>query len=225
MDHEVVVREKMTERYLLNELEPEARDEFEEHFFDCPQCALDVQAGSTFVEQARRVLAEQPQTEARAYPASGASKSSAWLAWLRPVSYAAAMALLLAVAGYQNLVTYPALRQKLNHPQLLPWASVNIGTWGSSGPVVSARPGEGFLLFVRIPPEGNYATYTADLYNSSGKREWSLTIPASSAQDQWPIRVPGETRSGGSYILVVRGVTAAGESKEIGRAPFELHLN
>jgi len=31
MDHEVVVRQKLTERYLLNELGPVERDEFEEH--------------------------------------------------------------------------------------------------------------------------------------------------------------------------------------------------
>ena len=31
MDHDTVVRQKLTERYLLNELDPEARDNFEEH--------------------------------------------------------------------------------------------------------------------------------------------------------------------------------------------------
>jgi len=33
MDHDAVVRQKMTERYLLGELDSETRDEFEEHFF------------------------------------------------------------------------------------------------------------------------------------------------------------------------------------------------
>src|SRR5450631_2029029 len=58
MDHDVVVRQKMTERYLLDELDPAARDEFEEHFFDCADCALDVHAGALFVEQSKVVLAE-----------------------------------------------------------------------------------------------------------------------------------------------------------------------
>lgn len=44
MDHTAVVRQKMTERYLLDELDAEVRDEFEEHFFDCPECALDIRA-------------------------------------------------------------------------------------------------------------------------------------------------------------------------------------
>src|SRR5258708_27722866 len=61
MDHDVVVRQHMTERYLLDELEPQARDEFEEHFFGCPDCALDVRAGAMFVEQSKIALAEKSE--------------------------------------------------------------------------------------------------------------------------------------------------------------------
>ena len=35
-------------------------------------------------------------------------------------------ALLLAVIGYQNFVTYPKLQQAVNQPQVGPWASVNV---------------------------------------------------------------------------------------------------
>ena len=90
--------------------------------------------------------------------------------------------------------------------------------------MIATRPGKGFLLFVRIPPEGGYSRYTAELYSPAGKAEWSLTIPAASAQDQWPVEVPGANREAGSYTLAVRGVTAAGESKEVGRASFELQI-
>ena len=46
MDHDEAVRTKVTERYLLNELDPELRDQFEEHLFDCQDCALDVRAAA-----------------------------------------------------------------------------------------------------------------------------------------------------------------------------------
>jgi hypothetical protein len=106
---------------------------------------------------------------------------------------------------------------------------VNVGTYGSEGPVITTRPGEGFLLFVRIPPESGYSHYTAELYNPGGKLEWSLTIPVASGretsmQDQWPVQVPGANREAGSYTLAVRGVTSAGERKEIGRTSFELQI-
>jgi anti-sigma factor RsiW len=225
MDHDVVVRLKMTEGYLLDELDPEVRAEFEEHFFDCPECALDVRAAALFVEQSKVVLAvkAEPVSKGLPVPASIPAKPG-WLAWLRPAFAAPLMILLLTVIGYQNLVTYPQLQQARNSPRVLPWASVNVGTFGSGGPVISARQGEGFLLFVRIPPDGSFSSYVADLHNPAGKLEWSLTIPASSAQDQWPVQVPGTNRTAGGYILIVRGVTAAGESKEVGRASFELQI-
>jgi hypothetical protein len=224
MDHEEVVRSKMTERYLLGELDPDARDEFEGHFFDCPDCALDVRAGALFVEQSKVVLAEEAQSVSADMPVAAIPPKPGWFTWLRPAVAVSLMALLLAVIGYQNLVTYPRLQLALNSPRVLPWASVNVGTWGSGGPLISARPGQGFLLFVRIPPDGGYSHYVADLYHPGGKLEWSLTIPASSGQDQWPVQVPGVNRAAGSYILIVRGVTAAGESKEVGRASFELQV-
>lgn len=223
MDHDAVVRQKMTERYLLNELDSEARNEFEEHFFDCPECVLDVRAGSVFVEQSKIVLAEKvEQVPGVAVPAVIPAKPG-WFAWLRP-AFAIPVLALLAVVGYQNLVTYPRLRATLDRPQLLSWAPVNIGTWGAGGPVIATAPGKDFLLFVRIPPEGGYLHYTADLYSPAGKLEWSLTIPGTSASDVWPVQVPGANREAGSYTLAVRGVTAAGESKEVGRASFELQI-
>ena len=229
MDHDMVVRQKMTERYLLDELDPAARDEFEEHFFDCKECALDVRSGALFVEQTKVVLAEKPEPIAAALPPTASVPAiPRWLAWFRPAVVVPVMVLLLTVVAYQNLVTYPHL-QALNSPQVLPWASVNVGTWGSGGPVITTRPGEGFLLFVRIPPEDGYSRYTAELYNPDGKLEWSLTIPVpsgkeTSAQDQWPVQVPGANREAGSYTLAVRGITTAGESKEVGRASFELQI-
>jgi hypothetical protein len=225
MDHDAVVRHKMTEQYLLGELDPAARDQFEEHFFECADCALDVRAGALFVEESKVVLADKSGPVSAALPAPVPVKLG-WLAWLRPVFAVPAMALLLAVIGYQNLVTYPQATRQLNSPQVLPWASVNVGTYGSGGggTPITTHPGKGFLLFVRIPPDGAYSHYTAELYNPAGTLEWSVTIPASFSQDQWPIQVPGANREAGSYALKVHGVTASGESKEVGGGTFELQI-
>jgi len=225
MDHDMVVRQKMTERYLLDELDPAARDEFEEHFFDCGECAHDVRAGTLFVEQSKVVLAEKRELVAAALPPIAPVPAvPGWLAWFRPSVAVPVMVMLLIVIVYQNLVVYPRLQRTSNSPQVLPWASVNVGTWSSGGPVITTRPGEGFLLFVRIPPESGYSHYTAELYSPGGKLKWTVTIPATSAQDQWPVQVPGANRETGSYTLAVHGVTAAGETKEAGRASFELQI-
>ena len=220
MDHKDAVRLKATEKYLLNELDPDQLDQFEEHLFDCQDCALDVRAAAMFVEQSKNVLAET----AGVVPARVAAPvREGWFSWLRPALAVPAMAALLVVVGYQNLVTFPHLKQALGQPQLLSWASVNVGTYGD-GTVVSTAPGKGFVLLVRIPPDPDCTRYTADLYNPAGKLEWSLAIPATASKDQWPVEVPGANREAGTYTLAVHGVTATGQSKDIGRTSFQLQI-
>ncbi len=222
MDHTEVVRDKMTEKYLLNELDPAMRDQFEEHYFDCTECARDISAGAQFVQHTKAVLAENPEPER--IPASRRPASRGWLSWLRPAFAAPALALLLAIVGYQNLVTYPKLQSELNQPRILPAVSVNLGTWGAGGTPTAVPEGKGLLLFVRIPPDAAYARYTADLYAPGGKLEGSFSVAPAAGQDQWPVALPAAPRQPGTYTMAVHGITAAGETKELGNASFELQI-
>lgn len=225
MDHETVVREKMTEKYLLNELDNDLLDQFEKHFFDCPDCAQDVCAAAELVAHSKVIMAETAEWSAdRVNSRNPKPDHGRQFTWLRPLVAVPVMALLLAIIGYQNLVTLPHLQATLHQPQVLPWVVVNTGTWGDMAPTISVLQGQGFLLFVRIPPDSDYVRYTAELYNPRGKLEWSLTIPATSGRDQWPVQIPGANRESGNYILVVRGVTGKGNSKEIGKASFALQI-
>jgi hypothetical protein len=38
------------------------------------------------------------------------------------------------------------------------------------------------------------------------------------------VQVPGAEREAGTYILKLHGITAAGESKDIGQSTFELQI-
>ena len=222
MDHTAVVREKMTERYLLNELESQVRDEFEEHYFDCPECALDVSAGSQFVEHSKLVLAESSEP----VPVRAASRPEparrGWFAWLRPAFAAPALALLLAVAGYQNLVN-SKLQSELRRPQVLPAVSVNVGTWGG-GTSTAVPEGQGLLLLVRIPPDRAFVRYTAEVHSPGGKLEGSFTITPAAGQDKWSVTIPRITREAGTYTMAVHGVTSAGETKDLGSTTFQLQI-
>jgi len=223
MDHDVVVREKMTEKYLLEELDPRVRGEFEEHFFDCPECALDVRAGSEFVTRSKLILTGNsvpilvPATSREREPVN-----RGWFAWLRPAFTAPVLALLLAVVGYQNLVTLPQLMQTVNKPQLLPAATVNLLTYGANVSPLLIHPEEGFLLNVIVPPGHRYESYKADLYNPAGDVE-SVPISAS-AQDTWPIHVPGANLKSGAYKLIVHGITASGQYVEVGSGSFQIQI-
>ena len=126
MDHDQAVRQKATERYLLNELDPSLRDEFEEHLFDCQDCALDVRAAAMFVEQSKVVLAEPPVPAQVRVPFPVPAKVG-WMGWLRPALAVPVLAVLLVAVAYQQVVNRH-LKEAINTPQLLPWTSINVST-------------------------------------------------------------------------------------------------
>jgi hypothetical protein len=59
MDHDEAVRTLATEKYLLGEMYPELREQFELHLFDCEQCAFDLWAAVTFLAHAKAILSKQ----------------------------------------------------------------------------------------------------------------------------------------------------------------------
>jgi hypothetical protein len=223
MDHNEAIRLMAAEKYLLGELTPESCEQFEEHFFDCQECARDVRAGAAFVEHSKVLLAA-PAIEPSQIV--GAGRRGAWLRWLRPAFVVTALAVLLAVIGYQNLVMYSKLKGVVDAPRILASASlINANTRGAGKTVVSTLRGEPFLLFVDIPGEARFSAYVAELYGPTGKSEWSLAIPAETTKDAVPIRVPPGQHGAGMYTLVVRSVDPAGKNlSEIGRYPFELQI-
>ena len=221
MDHTESIRLMAAEKYLLGELTPEQREQFEEHFFDCQECALDVRAGAALVEHSKVVLAEPVAISPARTPV--AAKPGRW-AWLRPAFVVPVLAVLLVVVGYQNLVTYPQLKQLASSPQILPWASINVSTRGTSTTQISTRPREGFHLLVNIPPESRYTSYTFDLSSPSGRLEWSRTTPATSSDEARSIYVPGANQEPGIYTLAVRGNTAANQSSDLGHYSIEVQI-
>jgi Putative zinc-finger len=223
MEHEEAIRLTATERYLLNELTAEQRDQFEEHFFACAECATDLRAGSQLIEKSKELLADTaskaPSLVPRRVPAP-----SGWFSWVRPAYAVPVFALLLAVVVYQNAVTVPRMRTALNNPQLLPWTTINTQTRGASSGKVEAQPGRGFALLLNIPPDPGYSSYRADVYNAAGAKEWSLPISTNSSQDTYVVQVPPRDREPGTYHLALIGITNTGQAKEVSRNPFELEL-
>jgi hypothetical protein len=224
MDHTEVVRTKMTERYLLDELDSEVRDEFEEHFFECRDCALDVSAGAQFVAHSKVLLGESSEPVPIRAIAGPNRAQYGWLSWLRQPIAAFSMSLLLVTLGYQQLVTVPRLQSEASQSQVLPTAPVNLGTYGAGGPATTVPEGKGMVLFVRIPSDGSYARFTAELFAPGGKQEGSFTVPATPGQDQWTVVVPTVHREAGTYTMAVHGITAGGERKDLGSTSFELQI-
>src|SRR6266404_7198986 len=105
MDHEIAVQTGAVERYVLGEMETEERELFEEHFFECELCSMDVRAGVVFAANTRALARDEAgkrQAEKQAAP-------SGWRGWLQPAWAPAFAMALLAVVGYQSLVSIPRL--------------------------------------------------------------------------------------------------------------------
>jgi len=223
MDHIEAVRQKATEKYLLNELNPDLRDQFEEHLFDCTECALDVRAAALFVEHSKAALAES-HVALPAPVAAPAMAKPGMLAWFRPAFALPLLATLLAVISYQNLVTYPLLKQAAATPQIAPWASIHVSTRGTSTTQISSRSGEGFHLLVNIPPENSFASYTLSLSSPSGKLQWTRTVAATAADDTRSVYVPGAGLESGIYTLAVNGTTTHSENTNLGSYSIDVQV-
>jgi anti-sigma factor RsiW len=222
MDHSEANRLMATEKYLLDELSPADMEAFEEHLFDCNECALDVRAGSLLLEHGKAELANPTP---RVVPAE--VRPSRGFAWWWPSFAVPAMAILLVVVGYQNLVTFPAMKGALAEyrvPRILAAASlVGSVARGSTPSVIEARRGRQFLLPVDIQAQSAFESYVVELQNSAGVVEWSLPVSSESAKNTLPIGAPGVYEAG-HYEVVVLGRNGQGQDSEIGRYPFELQF-
>jgi hypothetical protein len=152
------------------------------------------------------------------------ARPQGWWSWLRPAFATPVFALLLAVIGYQNLVTYPNLMRQSDQPRLGTFAAMNVGTRGAETKVVKVRPGQGFALLVNVPPDSSYSTYTFQLYNPAGKLQWTGRDLAPSPGDALSIYVPGTGLEQGTYKLDTEGVTATGQSLQTGSNPIEVQI-
>ena len=121
MNHLLAVKSRATERYVLNELDEDSRLAFEEHYFCCRDCAIDVKAAAGFVDNAKTVLEETPEKR------RGPSLPPFW-GLVTPVAVAACL-----TVGY--FLPHPSQHTAGTIVEF----AVPAGTRGGGGPSVSER--------------------------------------------------------------------------------------
>ena len=226
MDHDNAVRLSLVEKYLLDELDPQLRDEFEEHYFDCQECTDDLRAASAFVDAARNELRASPLPK----PAPIREKKSRF-SWLwTPAFVVPALAACLLVIAYQNFVIFPRFRNalaELRSPDILPTLSLVGGNsrGGGSAPSIAVAGSNAFLVLIDIPTQDRFSSYTCLLYAPTGSLAWRVQVSAEEAKDTVSIRVPAARAASGGYTLVVQGNSSAPSSEngvELARYRFTL---
>lgn len=229
MNHEQAVQEMATERYLLDELSPELREAFEEHMFDCPECAFDVRSGNVFLSEAKVQLPElttrasAPESVREGIQTVPAkAKKPWWSVFSMPAFAAPAFAALLAVVAFQNISTIPSLRSAAREPRIIPWSSLHAGTRGTEAVSVPTDRRQGAVVLIDVPQ--GYASFAIDLYDHQGKRLWTQTVSAPEA-GTLSLLIPGAGLQEGSYSLNLAGISPQGARTELGRRVLDVHFN
>lgn len=225
MNHEEAIQEMATERYLLDEMSPELREAFEEHMFDCMECAFDVRAGNVFLDEAKvqlpQIAAQKPVVEApRTAPAR---EKKSWWSWLTmPALAAPAFAALVAVIAFQNLSTIPSLRTAATEPRIISPSSLHADTRGGETLVLQADRKQGVDVLIDVPQ--GYSSYEVALNDPQGKRFWAATVAAPET-GTLSLSIPGEGLQQGSYTLNLAGLSSQGARTELARRVLDVHLN
>ncbi|GAC1616713.1 MAG: hypothetical protein NVS9B13_02460 [Candidatus Acidiferrum sp.] len=203
MNHSEAVQLSAAEKYLLGELTADAREAFEDHYFDCLDCARDVRLGVLFMDSGRE-LAHKPSLFGPAQ--EWKEPQGRWFAWLRPAFAAPLLAGLLFIILYQNTVTFPNARQSGLQdaiPQVVQSVSLlAANSRGGTGAVVHVTQGKPFHVFFDVPP-GDFSEYRCELQSVTGNSLFSMQISAGEAKNTVELAIPPKFLSAGSYSIVV----------------------
>jgi Putative zinc-finger len=112
MMHAHIENQENIERYIRNQLAPEERQAFEEHFFSCEECFEKVQATERFIAGVR-------DAAGRGLLGIGlpeAAPARKWAAWVVPSMAASILAavILALMSSWLAFIQLPKLRQQLD---------------------------------------------------------------------------------------------------------------
>jgi len=109
--HQQIEEQEIIERYARNQLAPEERRAFEEHFFSCEECFEKLQATERFIAGVRDASARGMLNSGIA----GTAPARMWRAWTLPTLAASSCAAVAfaAMAGWVYFFQMTRLRQEL----------------------------------------------------------------------------------------------------------------
>src|SRR5450432_181669 len=178
MDHPEAKQVHAAEKYVLGELSEELREEYEEHYLDCLECAVDVRTAVAFVANSKEVFQEGPQP-VRVTPEQKA-RPTGWSAWLKPLIAIPAMAVLVLTLLYEKRHEHVPVATNNGAEQTLV-ASTSFELRGGdrkSGQStdVRLRAGEAFGVHFDFLPTSTFVQYDAQLQDQSGRTLRHFTI-------------------------------------------------
>jgi len=194
MDHESAIETAAAERYFLGEMGEEERSEFEAHFFECEACALNVKTLSAFRENLKALKDEEPQ----AGPIG--LDWARWVRWVQPAWAAPALAVLVLVVGYQNVVVLPGLREAAQ-----PQAAEQLMLRGESRGAPAPYAGQKQALVLNLDWSGvpPLESYLVEFVTATGSTVKSMKAGSPAPDEPLALVVPAGLLKAGHYDVVV----------------------
>jgi hypothetical protein len=231
MDHPEAVRSSAAERYAIGDLPLMEVEEFERHFFECPQCSEELRALSVLVTNARAVFSEPVVITPRAFqpaaePAMPAVRSAsqggiagkvrAW--WREPWVFGPAFAALAVIVVF---AVDPALRAPASKIEQVSAFPVYAASRGEETLVTPSGKSEAFMLYMDKNWEGSSESYRAEIRDEGSNADRAdLTLRDPGPGRFVEVEIPTQALTPGRYVLYVKD-----GDKELARYPFTLRLN
>ena len=217
MNHQEALDSRTTEKYLLGELPGHERDAFEDHFFECEECAGAVRSGVLFMDNAAAEL--QASAPARAPVAELKPSWKDWfrISWLQPAFVLPVLAL-LAVSGLWMADRARLMAQLADATAPQSFSDLQLDR--TRGAVVPSVKNEGryFAISFYITDE-SLPEYAIEI---SGAGITPATVTVLSRHDgQYNILLPSRRFPPGMYEIAVKAAPAAG-GRVLQRFPLSL---
>jgi hypothetical protein len=222
MNHEQALKLQAAERYLLHDLSPQEREDFEEHYFACAECGDEVRSAFALADNAKGVFAAEADRQAfRKSEIRNPKSEIPFFRRFRPAFAApVAAALLLGVVLYQSVWVIPGLQRNLdslNQAQVIPSIVARAAIRGEDTVVEISERDRFVQLMLDINMTVPDSSYTCDVYDEAGSLRF--TVPAASpSRGSLHLLLPASELKSGRYIIRVR-------TKSEGGSVSEAHMN
>ena len=210
MTHEDAIQTYAAERYLLREMTEDEQGIFEEHFFDCADCAADVTDGTRMMIAGRDVVGP-PKVLPMPHPKP---KPPRW--WNLPAAAAASLILPLLGGGVGYRL---AMNQRHEPTELVQvaWLETGVSRAATTTAVPAVRPGD--ELRFDVGSHDDAVKYDL-VVECGGKTESTHGISREMAAEAVTLRI-GELPAG-RCELEIQGVRKDGKRFWISSSPFKV---
>jgi hypothetical protein len=206
MEHNQAMTSGVAESYVLGQLSAAEADAYEEHFFDCEECAEEVRLGMAILDGGRRMMLED---RAKVVPIAEHRNRRAWL----PAAVAA-----LLILG----ISAPLLLRQLRQPEpsldIVSAHTLRTQMRAAGEPILVVASGD--VLFVDVVGDPSYSRYELRVHDSKGKVVLTRAVTPEQTRESLSLVLRGW--SAGTYELAVVGVDPSGKSAEVERHPFKV---